>query len=103
MTGKTGCFSFKPDTHLDDVYKNMKDNNGMYFHNKMYSHCDYEFLLQVCGDEILTTDQEILARIQEIEKRMEKMEAALENINNILKKVEKNTYFGCYMPEGKLE
>jgi len=51
----------------------------------------------------LTTDQEILARIQEIETRMDRMEAVLENINNILKKVEQNTYFGCYMPEGKLE
>lgn len=51
----------------------------------------------------MTTDQEILARIEEIEKRMERMEAALENINSILKKVEQNTYFGCYMQEGKLE
>ncbi len=51
----------------------------------------------------MTTDQEILARIEEIEKRMEKMEAELESISNILKKVEQNTYFGCYMPEGKLE
>ncbi|MDR7665958.1 hypothetical protein RG963_09265 [Methanosarcina sp. Z-7115] len=51
----------------------------------------------------MTTDQEILARIQEIETRMDRMEAVLENINNILKKVEQNTYFGCYMPEGKLE
>lgn len=51
----------------------------------------------------MTTDQEILARIQEIEKRMEKMEAMLENINNILKKVEQNTYFGCYIQEEKLE
>ncbi|MGA9188560.1 MAG: hypothetical protein WB014_08395 [Methanosarcina sp.] len=51
----------------------------------------------------MTTDQEILARIQEIEQRMDRMEAVLENINNILKKVEQNTYFGCYMPEGKLE
>lgn len=51
----------------------------------------------------MTTDQEILARIQEIEKRMDRMEAVLENINNILKKVEQNTYFGCYMQEGKLE
>jgi len=57
----------------------------------------------IYGVEIMTTDQEILARLQEIEKRMEKMEAALENINNILKKVEQNTYFGCYMPEEKLE
>jgi hypothetical protein len=30
---------------------------------------------------------------------MEKMEAALENIENIPKKVEENTYFGCYLPE----
>lgn len=51
----------------------------------------------------MTTDQEILGKIEEIEKRMEKMESALENINNILKKVEQNTYFGCYMPEEKLE
>jgi hypothetical protein len=51
----------------------------------------------------MTTDQEILARIEKIEERIEKMEAALESINNILKKVEQNTYFGCYMPEGKLE
>jgi hypothetical protein len=65
------------------------------------SYC--KLLLNVCGDEILTTDQEILARIEEIEKRMERMEAALENINSILKKVEQNTYFGCYMEEGKLE
>jgi hypothetical protein len=69
----------------------------------MHFYFYYEFLLQVSGDEILTTDQEILARIQEIEKRMDRMEAVLENINNILKKVEQNTYFGCYMPEGKLE
>jgi len=48
-------------------------------------------------------EQEILAKIEEIEKRMEKMEAMLENINNILKKVEQNTYFGCYLPEEKLE
>lgn len=51
----------------------------------------------------MTTDQEIFARIEEIEKRMERIEATLENINNILKKVEQNTYFGCYMPEGELE
>jgi transcription initiation factor IIE alpha subunit len=51
----------------------------------------------------LTTDQEILSKIQEIEKRMEKIEAALENINNILKKVEENTYFGCYLTEEKPE
>ena len=51
----------------------------------------------------MTTDQEILARIEKIEERIEKMEAALDSINNILKKVEQNTYFGCYMPEGKLE
>jgi hypothetical protein len=44
-------------------------------------------------------EQEILTKVEEIEKRMEKMEAALESINNILKKVEQNTYFGCYMPE----
>jgi transcription initiation factor IIE alpha subunit len=48
-------------------------------------------------------EQEILAKIEEIEKRMERMESALENINNILKKVEQNTYFGCYLPEEKLE
>jgi len=51
----------------------------------------------------VTTDQEILTRLQELEKRIERMEASLESINNILKKVEQNTYFGCYMPEGKLE
>ena len=51
----------------------------------------------------MTTDQEILTRLQEIEKRMERMEASLESINNILKKVEQNTYFGYYMPEKKLE
>lgn len=34
---------------------------------------------------------------------MERMETAIENINTILKKVEQNTYFGCYMPEEKLE
>ena len=51
----------------------------------------------------MTTEQEILTRLQEIEKRMERMEASLDSINNILKKVEQNTYFGCYMPEGKLE
>jgi len=49
------------------------------------------------------SEQEILAKIEEIEKRMERMESALENINNILKKVEQNTYFGCYLPEEKLE
>ncbi|HIH94014.1 TPA: hypothetical protein HA338_08210 [Methanosarcina acetivorans] len=51
----------------------------------------------------MTTDQEILARLQEIEKRMEKMEAALENISGVLKKVEQNTYFGCYVEGEKLE
>jgi len=51
----------------------------------------------------VTTDQEILAKIQEIEKRMEKMEAMLENINGVLKKVEQNTYFGCYVEGEKLE
>jgi hypothetical protein len=30
---------------------------------------------------------------------MEKIDAALENVENILKKVEGNTYFGCYLPE----
>jgi transcription initiation factor IIE alpha subunit len=34
---------------------------------------------------------------------MERMETAIENINTILKKVEQNTYFGCYMPEEKIE
>lgn len=70
-----------------NIYKNIHGN----IHGNIY------------GVEIMTTDQEILARLQEIEKRMEKMEASLENINNILKKVEQNTYFGCYMPEEKLE
>ncbi|AGF97874.1 MULTISPECIES: hypothetical protein [Methanosarcina] len=51
----------------------------------------------------MSTDQEILARIQEIEKRMERMEATLESINNILKKVEQNTYFGCYVEGEKLD
>ncbi|MGB9928347.1 MAG: hypothetical protein ACPK85_08055 [Methanosarcina sp.] len=51
----------------------------------------------------MTTDKEILIKIQEIENRMEKIETALENINNILKKVEQNTYFGCYLPEEKSE
>ncbi|WP_440947937.1 hypothetical protein ACSAZL_06740 [Methanosarcina sp. T3] len=51
----------------------------------------------------MTTDQEILARLQEIEKRMEKMEASLENISSVLKKVEQNTYFGCYVEGEKLE
>ena len=49
------------------------------------------------------TEQEIFAKIEEIEKRMERIETALESINNILKKVEQNTYFGCYLPEEKLE
>ena len=49
------------------------------------------------------SEQEILAKIEDIEKRIERIETALESINNILKKVEQNTYFGCYMPEGKLE
>jgi hypothetical protein len=49
------------------------------------------------------SEQEILAKIEEIEKRMERMESALENINNILKKVEQNTYFGCYLPEERVE
>jgi len=31
------------------------------------------------------------------------METSIENINTILKKVEQNTYFGCYMPEEKIE
>jgi RNA polymerase-binding transcription factor DksA len=51
----------------------------------------------------VTADQEILARLQDIEKRMEKMEASLENINSILKKVEQNTYFGCYVEGEKLD
>jgi hypothetical protein len=51
----------------------------------------------------LTTEQEILAKIENIEKRMENIEISLENINNILKKVEQNTYFGCYMTDEKLE
>jgi transcription initiation factor IIE alpha subunit len=34
---------------------------------------------------------------------MERIETAIENINTILKKVEQNTYFGCYMPEEKIE
>ncbi|WP_156164005.1 hypothetical protein [Methanosarcina sp. 1.H.T.1A.1] len=51
----------------------------------------------------MTTDQEILARLQEIEKRMDKMEVTLESINSILKKVEQNTYFGCYVEGEKLE
>ena len=55
------------------------------------------------GVEIVTTDLEILARLQEIEKRMEKMEATLESINNVLKKVEQNTYFGCYVEGEKLD
>ncbi|WP_157197131.1 hypothetical protein [Methanosarcina lacustris] len=51
----------------------------------------------------MTTDQEILVRLQEIEKRMDKMESTLESINSILKKVEQNTYFGCYVEGEKLE
>jgi RNA polymerase-binding transcription factor DksA len=51
----------------------------------------------------VTADQEILARLQDIEKRMEKMEASLESINSILKKVEQNTYFGCYVEGEKLD
>jgi len=51
----------------------------------------------------VTTDQEILARLQEIEKRMDKMEATLESINSVLKKVEQNTYFGCYVEGEQLE
>lgn len=51
----------------------------------------------------MTTNEEILARLGEIEKRMEKMEAALESINSILKKVEQNTYFGCYLEGEKLD
>lgn len=51
----------------------------------------------------MTTDREILARLQEIEKRMEKMETTLESISNILKKVEQNTYFGCYVEGEKLD
>ncbi|MPM93906.1 hypothetical protein SDC9_141048 [bioreactor metagenome] len=51
----------------------------------------------------MTTDEEILARLDNIEKRMEKMDAALENINSILKKVEQNTYFGCYLEGEKLD
>ena len=45
----------------------------------------------------------VFTKIEEIEKRMERMESVLENINSILKKVEQNTYFGCYLPEEKLE
>jgi hypothetical protein len=77
-----------------------------YFNRNLDKICSRTLIIRnrlIMRDEILTTDQEILAKIQEIEKRMEKMEAALENINSILKKVEQNTYFGCYMPEGKLE
>lgn len=48
-------------------------------------------------------DQEILSRIEEIEKRLGKMEEALESINRILKKVEENTYFGCYIESEKIE
>jgi RNA polymerase-binding transcription factor DksA len=51
----------------------------------------------------VTADQEILTRLQDIEKRMEKMEASLESINSILKKVEQNTYFGCYVEGEKLD
>jgi hypothetical protein len=51
----------------------------------------------------MTADKEILARLSEIEKRMEKMEASLESINSILKKVEQNTYFGCYLEGEKVE
>lgn len=59
--------------------------------------------LEIQGVEIVTTDQEILARLQEIEKRMDKIEATLESINSILKKVEQNTYFGCYVEGEQLE
>ena len=31
------------------------------------------------------------------------MESMLENINSVLKKVEQNTYFGCYVEGEKLE
>ncbi|MGB9939368.1 hypothetical protein [Methanosarcina sp.] len=79
-------------------YKTIAEYTGIY--SKAFIKL---ILVNIYGVEILTTDQEILARIGEIEKRMERMEAALESINNILKKVEQNTYFGCYMPEGKLE
>ncbi|MHC1754648.1 MAG: hypothetical protein AB9861_04320 [Methanosarcina sp.] len=51
----------------------------------------------------MTTDQEVLARLHEIEKRMEKIEATLESINSVLKKVEQNTYFGCYVEGEKLD
>ncbi|MFZ2497570.1 hypothetical protein [Methanosarcina sp.] len=97
MTGKTGCSLFEPDKRLDDVYKNIAG----YIKNAFS--LNYELLLQLCGDDLLTTDQEILTKIEEIEKRMERMESVLENINSILKKVEQNTYFGCYLPEEKLE
>ena len=59
--------------------------------------------VEIQGSEFVTADQEILTRLQEIEKRMEKMEATLESINNILKKVEQNTYFGCYVEGEQLE
>lgn len=59
--------------------------------------------IEIQGVEFVTTDQEILARLQVIEKRMEKMEATLESINSVLKKVEQNTYFGCYVEGEKLE
>ncbi|WP_158024200.1 hypothetical protein [Methanosarcina horonobensis] len=51
----------------------------------------------------MNTDKEILTRLQEIEKRMEKIEATLESINSVLKKVEQNTYFGCYVEGEKLD
>ncbi|HIH74904.1 MAG TPA: hypothetical protein HA306_06905 [Methanosarcina sp.] len=51
----------------------------------------------------MTTDQEILARLQEIEKKIEKMETTLESISSVLKKVEQNTYFGCYVEGEKLD
>jgi len=59
--------------------------------------------IEIQGVEFVTTDQEILARLQEIEKRMDKMEATLESINSVLKKVEQNTYFGCYVEGEQLE
>ena len=56
MTGKTGCSLFEPYKHLDDVYKNIAG----YIKNA-YS-LNYELSLQLCGDDLLTTDQEILTQ-----------------------------------------
>ncbi|MCQ1537292.1 hypothetical protein FTO70_16760 [Methanosarcina sp. KYL-1] len=52
---------------------------------------------------LLMKIDEIKKRFDTIDARLDKMEQALERINGILKKVEENTYFGCYVQSEQLE